>query len=172
MRKLVYLSVVYLFAALLLISCGKSAEHIKEEKEVAEAITKVHDELMKAPLDDMMKQLASAKAEVDTMASKMKAQKKAMPDSTLSADIAAASDKLKAAKESMNAWMSGHKPYDEKAKHEEAMQMLSTQKQELEKVKADIDAAHAAAQAVVERHKKLKEAPAADPKAGGAPKKL
>ena len=170
MRKLAYFSVVWMLAAFLFVGCGKPAEQLKQEKDLASEITKVHDELMPITnsFDGLMGQVSDCKAKCDTMASKMKAAKKAMPDSTLSADLAAVGDKLKAAKEAMNTWMANLKPYDEKQKHEEAMTMLNAQKEEMMKVKGDIEAAKSAADAAIERCKKLASAPV-DPAKPGAP---
>lgn len=167
MRKLAYFSVVWMLAAILFVGCGKPAEQLKQEKDLASEITKVHDELMTVKLDDYMSQVADCKVKCDTMASKMKAAKKAMPDSTLSADLGASGDKLKAAKEAMNTWMANHKPYDEKLKHEEAMTMLNAQKEELMKVKGDIDAAKTSAETAIERFKKAESTPAGPAKPGG-----
>jgi uncharacterized protein YacL (UPF0231 family) len=151
MRQLLTVIFVFSIVAVVLSGCGKSAEIKSMETALNTEVMKLHDEQMGAmkQVDDLIGQLDGAVAMHDSLVA-------AHPKETvghMADDLKGAKEKLIVAKQEVNAWMAGHKPYDVKMKHEEVMAQLTKDKDALMKTKDDIEAGITAALTAIESHK-------------------
>jgi truncated hemoglobin YjbI len=149
MKKLMILSAIALAVALS--GCGKSAEMKKMEADLFASVNKMHVEGM-----GLMTKATAAIATVDetvAMCDKFVTEHPKEAAGHNHADLLAAKEKLSAGVTGMKEWMSGFKPYDEKMKHEDVIAQLGKSKEGIMKVKANLDAALAAAESAVTAHK-------------------
>ncbi|MBP1647253.1 MAG: hypothetical protein H6Q30_698 [Bacteroidetes bacterium] len=156
---------VLLLSLLVLAGCGKSAEQKQMESDLNKRVMAMHDTEMAK-----MRQAQDLTSQLDSVMSMHDALVGKYPKETVghsSDDINVAKEKLASARAAMDAWMSGHKPYDENVTHTEVMAKLNADIQGLEKVREQADTAIADATSVIESHRKA----AADLLAKKSPKK-
>ncbi len=165
MKNLPLALFVLLLSLLLLAGCGKSVEQKQLESDLNKRVMAMHGtEMAKTrQAQGLGVQLDSVMLMHDSLVGKF-------PKETAGhsgEDINLAKQKLASARAAMDAWMAGHKPYDENVKHDEVMTKLNADVRDLEKVGAQLDSAIADATSVVESHRKA----AADLLAKKKPKK-
>lgn len=138
--------------AVLLAGCGKSEEMKKIESALNSEVMAKHDELMKgvAGLNDLTAQITAAVAKHDELV----AQYPKLTEGHASADLVAAQEKITAAKNAMDEWMKGFKPYDPKGKHEEVVAGLTAQKDALVGLEKQFSEAMTAAKDALASHTK------------------
>jgi predicted nucleic acid-binding Zn-ribbon protein len=139
--------------AFVLAGCGKSEVQKKLESELNNEVTKVHDAAMATMTKgkDLASQLDGAVAIQDSLT---KLYPKAFEGKTTD-DLKAAKEKLAGVKDEMDKWMKGHKAYDPNGKHEELLAQLKKDKEDLTKIKGDVEGAFAAATTAIDSHKQL-----------------
>jgi outer membrane murein-binding lipoprotein Lpp len=144
---------VLLLSALLLAGCGKSAQQKQMEADLNTRVMQLHDSGMAKmrQAQTLDAQLDSALTMHDSLAGKFPRESTGHS----STDINDAKQKIASARAAMEAWMAGHKPYDENAKHEETMSMLNADLQGIEKVSAQLDTAIVDATGTIENHRKF-----------------
>ena len=113
----------FITGTLMLSGCGKSAAEKNAESELNDKIMKAHETqmTMAARVDELL-------AKIDTLVAKHDSLAKAFPKEMANistAELTSAKDKLSAAKDGMDSWMSSHEPYNASVKHEIAMQQLT-----------------------------------------------
>ena len=137
--------------ALLLAGCGKSDAQRALETGLNDEITKMHDAGMGLynQAKDLTGQIDAAIASHDSLANKY--AKKFTGHSA--DDLRAAKDKVTAAMASMDAWMKDFKPYDPEVPHEQVLVSLNKTKDDVMKVKADLEGAIGGAMASMDAHK-------------------
>jgi hypothetical protein len=138
--------------ALVVAGCGKSADQLKMEGDLSKEITALHDGLMgKMPqIKDLLAKIPELSAQGEQLAKKYPKQAEALKSDGLKS----ASELLVKAKSSMEAWMKGFKPYDVEMKHDDVMKALTTQKDDLTKMKGQFDTAITGAITSVETYSK------------------
>jgi uncharacterized lipoprotein YehR (DUF1307 family) len=152
MKHLLTSVLVLAIIAVMISGCGKSAEIKSMEAALNTEVMKLHDDQMGAlkQVDDLVGQLDGALAMHDSLvAAHPKEATGHMAD-----DLKGAKEKLIVAKQEINAWMAGHKPYDVNMKHEEVMAQLSKDKDILMKTKGEIESGITGALTAIESHKK------------------
>jgi uncharacterized lipoprotein YehR (DUF1307 family) len=139
--------------AFVLAGCGKSEIQKKLESELNNEVMKMHDATMATitKATDLTSQLDGAVALQDSLAKRFP---KAFEGKTTD-DLTAAKQKLAGVKDEMEKWMKGHKAYDPNAKHDEILAQLKKDKEDLTKIKSDVEGAVAAATTAIESHKQL-----------------
>jgi hypothetical protein len=139
--------------AFVLAGCGKSEVQKKLESELNSEVMKMHDATMAtiAKAKDLATQLDGAVAVQDSLA---KLYPKAFQGKTTN-DLTAAKEKLAGVKDEMDKWMKGHKQFDPNGKHEEILAQLKKDKEDLSKIKNDVEGAFAAATTAIDAHKQL-----------------
>jgi len=137
--------------AFVLTGCGKSEVEKKLESDLNSEVMKMHDAAMATITKgkDLASQLDKSVAMHDSLA---KLYPKAF-EGTTTDDLKAAKEKLASVKGEMDKWMQGHKPYDPNMKHEEVLAQLKKDKDDLMKIKNDVDGALSGATTVLEGHK-------------------
>jgi len=150
-RTLATLSVLVL-AALMLAGCGKSADQLKMEGDLSKQITALHDGLMaKMP---QVKELLAKIPELTAQGEELMKKYPKAAELLKTDGLKAASEQLVKTQSSMEAWMKTFKPYDVNLKHDEVMKALTTQKDELTKMKGDFETAVGGATTAVETYQK------------------
>jgi hypothetical protein len=141
--------------ALVVTGCGKSADQLKMEGDLSKQITALHDGLMaKIPqVKELLAKIPELSAQGEMLAKKYPKQAEALKTGGLKS----ASEMLVKAKSSMEAWMKGFKPYDVEMKHDDVMKALTTQKDDLTKMKGEFDTAITGATAAVDTYSKTVE---------------
>lgn len=152
MKQLLTSLLVLAIVAVMISGCGKSAEIKSMETALNTQVMKLHDDQMGAlkQVDELIGQLDGSLAMHDSLVA-------AHPKETaghMADDLKSAKEKLIVAKQEVNAWMAGHKPYDVKMKHEEVMAQLTKDKDTLMKSKGDIEAGITAALTAIESHQR------------------
>lgn len=147
MKKSIYLSAILSLSLILVTGCGKSDEQKKMESDLNEEVQKLHDEGMElsTELSGLQTDLTDKLAKKDSLANAVAKELAGTSTDAVNASIA----KIKSSTEAMNNWMMNHKGYDEKAKHEEVIATLTTEKEAVSKVKTDLEAALADAKSTV-----------------------
>ena len=153
MKQVMALFSLVLLCSLLLVSCGKTSQQKQLESDLNKRVMQLHDSGMvkMRQAQTLDSQLDSAKVLHDSMAAKF--PKDAANYS--GDDIARSKEKLESAQGSMHAWMSTHKPYDAEARHDEMMDKLNADVQELTSVSAALDTAIVDATGTIESHRKF-----------------
>jgi hypothetical protein len=139
--------------AFVLAGCGKSEVQKKLESDLNSEVMKMHDATMAtlAKAKDLSTQIDGAVAVQDSLAKRFP---KAFEGKTTN-DLTAAKEKLAGVKDEMDKWMKGHKPFDPNGKHEDILAQLKKDKDDLTKVKNDVEGALAAATTAIDAHKQL-----------------
>jgi hypothetical protein len=137
---------------LVVTGCGKSADQLKMEGDLSKQITALHDGLMaKMPqVKELLAKIPELTAQGEQLMKKYPKQTEALKTDGLKS----ASEMLVKAKSSMEAWMKTFKPYDVSMKHDDVMKALTTQKDDLTKMKAEFDTAVTGATTSVEAYSK------------------
>jgi O-methyltransferase involved in polyketide biosynthesis len=138
--------------ALVVAGCGKSADQLKMEGDLSKQITALHDGLMaKMPqVKELLAKIPELSAQGEMLANKYPKQAEGLKTDGLKS----ASEMLVKAKSSMETWMKTFKPYDVSMKHDDVMKALTTQKDDLTKMKAEFDTAVTGATTSVESYSK------------------
>ncbi len=136
--------------SVLLSGCGKSEADKNAESALNDKIMKAHEDqmAMAGQLDELITKIDAAIAEHDSLA---KAFPKQMADKT-TADLVSAKDKLSAAKDGMESWMSSHEPYNPGIKHDLAMAQLTRDLDVVMQVGSQMHDAMSAATSALEAH--------------------
>jgi hypothetical protein len=144
---------LFLFCSLLFVSCGKTSEQKQMETDLNKRVMQLHDEgMMKMrQLKGLAAQLDSAQVLFDSLAAKFPKD----AASAAATEIAQSKERIAAAGNAMEAWMSGHKPYDETMKHDVVATKLNEEIQNLASVNTRLDAAIANATSTIENQKKM-----------------
>jgi len=139
MKKLIKLTALFSVVALLMFGCGKTDEQKKMESDLNDEIQKLHDDGMElsTELSSIQADLSAKLAKKDSLANAVAKELAGTSTEAVNASIA----KIKSSTEAMNNWMMNHKGYDEKAKHEEVIATLTTEKEAVSKVKTELEAA-------------------------------
>lgn len=139
MKKLIKLTALFSVVALLMFGCGKTDEQKKMESDLNDEVQKLHDEGMalSTELSGLQADLSAKLAKKDSLANAVAKELAGTSTEAVNASIA----KIKSSTEAMNNWMMNHKGYDEKAKHEEVIATLTTEKEAVSKVKTELEAA-------------------------------
>jgi len=142
-----------MLVAFVLAGCGKSEIQKKLESELNNEVMKMHDATMTTitKAKDLTSQLDGAAAVQDSLA---KLYPKAF-EGKATDDLKAAKGKLAGVKDEMEKWMKGHKPFDPNGKHEEILAQLKKDKEDLTKIKNDVEGAFTAATTAIDNHKQL-----------------
>ncbi len=150
MKALWLMAIACIAVAVLCVGCGKSDDMKKLEADLNTEVMQKHDDMMKAMsgLDEATAQIAAMVAKHDSLA-KLLPKKFAGHDAT---DLLAAKEKIAAAKEAMNTWMKGFKPYDPNAEHEVVMASLKKTQEELVGVEQQVQGALTAAKESMASH--------------------
>jgi prefoldin subunit 5 len=145
--------------ALLVAGCGKSADQLKMEGDLSKEITTLHDGLMaKMPqFKELLAKIPELTAQGEQLMKKYPKQAEALKTDGLKS----ASEMLVKAKSSMEAWMKTFKPYDVEMKHDDVMKALTTQKDDLTKMKVEFETSLNSANAAVDTYTKTIEGLAA-----------
>jgi hypothetical protein len=144
-----------LAVAVLLAGCGKSDMQKKLETELNDEITKLHDGAMTTynQAKDLTSQIDAAMANHTEMAAKYAKQFAGHS----SDDLVATKDKLGATIASMDSWMKEFKPYDPEMPHEQVLTSLTKGKDDIMKMKTDLEASVSEAMGVLDAHKTFAE---------------
>lgn len=139
--------------AFVLAGCGKSEIQKKLESELNNEVMKIHDAAMATMTKgkDLASQLDGVVATQDSLA---KLFPKAFEGKTTD-DLKAAKDKLAGVKDEMDKWMKGHKAFDPNGKHEDILAQLKKDKEDLTKIRGDVEGAFTAATTAIDSHKQL-----------------
>lgn len=138
---------------ILLAGCGKSEADKKAESELNDKIMKAHEEQMTQAkqVDELLAKIDAAIAEHDSLA---KLFPKQMADKS-TADLQSARDKLSAAKDGMESWMSSYEPYNPGIKHDLAMAQLTRDVTLVSQVGEQMTSAIAAATTALDANAKV-----------------
>jgi len=152
MKRTLFAGSTILACALLLAGCGKSEAEKAAESELNAKIMKAHEDqmAMAGQLDALLTKVEAAIAEHDSLA---KVFPKQMADKS-SADLISSKDKLSAAKDGMESWMSSHEPYNPGIKHDLAMQQLTQDLDLVTQVGKQMTDAMDAARTALDMHSK------------------
>ena len=152
MKNVLVMMTVLILVSLLAAGCGKSADQLKMEGDLAKEITTLHDGLMaKMPqISDLLNKIPELSAQGEMLAKKYPKAAEALKTDGLKS----ASEMLVKAKSSMEAWMKGFKPYDVEMKHDDVIKALTQQKDDLTKMKGEFDTALTGATGSVETYSK------------------
>jgi PBP1b-binding outer membrane lipoprotein LpoB len=144
-----------LAVAVLLAGCGKSEMQTKLETELNDEITKLHDGAMATynQAKDLTAEIDAAMANHTEMAAKYAKQFAGHS----SDDLVAAKDKLAATVASMDAWMKEFKPYDPEMPHEQVIASLTKSKDDVMKMKTELETSVSEAMGVLNSHKTFAE---------------
>lgn len=144
---------VFVSGLLLFAGCGKSEADKKAEAELNDKIMKAHEDQMaqSTQVDQLLAKIDAVIAEHDSLA---KLFPKQMADNS-TADLQTAKDKLSAAKDGMESWMSSHEPYNPGIKHDIAMQQLTRDLDVVNQVSEQLTGAITAATTALESHAKF-----------------
>ena len=143
----------FLSGLLLFSGCGKSEADKKAEAELNDKIMKAHEQQMSqsTQVDQLLAKIDAVIAEHDSLA---KLFPKQMADNS-TADLLTAKDKLSAAKDGMESWMSAHEPYNPGIKHDLAMQQLTNDLDVVNQVGEQLAGAISAATTALDSHAKF-----------------
>ncbi|MGA9119705.1 MAG: hypothetical protein WB699_10100 [Bacteroidota bacterium] len=133
--------------------CGKSEADKKMESELNERIMQAHEGqmAMATQIDELLTKVDAAVAQHDSLA---KAFPKVMAEKS-DANLLSAKDKLSAAKDAMDSWMSSHEPYNESVKHTIAMEQLNKDMDLVTQVGTQMSSAIAEAQTALDDNAKM-----------------
>jgi truncated hemoglobin YjbI len=139
-----------LAGALAFSGCGKSEADKKMESELNEKIMQAHEGqmAMASQIDELLASISTAMAQHDSLA---KVFPKDMADKS-DANLITAKDKLSAAKDAMESWMSSHEPYNESVKHALAMEQLNKDMDEVTQVGQEMSGAITSAKAALDEY--------------------
>jgi hypothetical protein len=155
MKQALAAVVMLALVALVVTGCGKSADQLKMEGDLSKQITALHDGLMaKMPqVKELLAKIPELSAQGEMLAKKYPKQAEALKTDGLKS----ASEMLVKAKSSMEAWMKTFKPYDVSMKHDDVMKALTTQKDDLTKMKVEFDTAVTGATTAADTYSKTVE---------------
>jgi len=151
-NSLIIISILVL-SALLLVGCGKSAQQKQMESDLNTRVMQMHDQEMAK-----MRQALDLEAQLDSAMTMHDSLGKQFPKQAAGHtgdDIAAAKEKLAAARGAMDNWMTSHKPYNEEMDHEQAMAQMNAEVESLTQVSAQLDSAIQDATRTIETHKQF-----------------
>ncbi len=153
MKRTLFAMSALLTCALLLSGCGKSEAEKNAESELNDKIMKAHEDqmAMAGRVDELLAKVDAAIAEHDSLA---KVFPKQMSGTTTN-DLVTSKDKLSAAKDGMESWMSSHEPYTPGIKHDLAMQQLSGDLDVVTQIQSQMTDAIAAAQTALDAQAKV-----------------
>lgn len=141
--------------AVLLAGCGKSDLQQKLETDLSAEITTLHDGAMATytQAKDLAGQLDAALANHNEMAATYAKQFAGHSAD----DITAAKEKLAAAVTSMDTWMKEFKPYDPEMPHEQVLTTLTKSKDDVLKMKGELESAVSGAMSTLDAHRTFAE---------------